>query len=77
MAGTLTYVIEDIPITPKQLAEAFWEMDDGEQAEFFNAIADQVGGKVFGLMLQMERTRSSDKLTVGGRLAQKIIGGDY
>lgn len=32
----------DVDITPEQLAEAFWEMDMHQQAEFFN----HLGGRL-------------------------------
>lgn len=77
MPASMSYVVEDIPITPRQLAEAFWEMDETEQVEFFNSLSDILDHKHFPLMVQMEGTRKSQSLTVGGRLVQKIIGGDY
>lgn len=38
MAKIKTTTTTTVEVTPKQLAEIFWEMDDDEQAEFFQQL---------------------------------------
>jgi len=38
-------VISEVPITPKLLAEAFWNLSSIEQAEFFAELHDILDGK--------------------------------
>ena len=40
-------VISEVPLTPKLLAEAFWELSSIEQAEFFSELHDILDGGKF------------------------------
>jgi hypothetical protein len=38
-------IVSEVPITPKLLAEAFWNLDSTEQANFFAELHDILDGK--------------------------------
>ncbi len=68
-------------LSPDDVARLFANLDGDEQRQFFNALHKRVSEEyqhgVFGFMMQMESVRNDVDLTTGGRLVQKIIGGDY
>jgi hypothetical protein len=37
-------IVSEVPIAPKLLAEAFWNMDSNEQAQFFAELHDILDG---------------------------------
>ena len=78
-ASIPTESIERLP--PDDVARLFANLDGDEQRQFFNAlhkrVCDDYQFGIFGFMMQMEGTRKDVDLTTGGRLVQKIIGGDY
>lgn len=58
-------------LTPEWLAAAFWDMDCGQQAEFFNWL----GQRRRSLMrAQFEYILKYDQLTEKGRSLLKMIG---
>ncbi len=78
----------NIDLTPEQIAELFYTMDNIEQCQFFNAVAQEVikNGKSNSLTnLEIQMCSVTDTLIPGedkylltkeGRQAMKIIG-DY
>ena len=38
-------IISEVPLTPKLLAEAFWNLDSTQQADFFSELHDILVGK--------------------------------
>lgn len=77
----------NIELTPEQVAELFYSMDNREQAQFFNAVAKEVikndkKDNLSNLESQMymvtDATNDQDHyiLTKQGRQVMKIIG-DY
>lgn len=61
-----------VDITARQLAEAFWNMGDDEQAIFFNTLGQYTGGLNF--TMQMLAIDQSGILTKDGRVAMLHIG---
>lgn len=55
-----------VDVTPKDLAEVFWEMNNHQQAEFFNHLGDISGLRLRG---QMRSVRDSGELNELGRRA--------
>lgn len=68
---------ELVQLTPEILAELFAELDDSEQARFFNRVADVAsawdGG---GLSIQMQYITDNSGLELKGRRVMQMIG-DY
>lgn len=76
-------VTAEIPrLTPEQLAECFWEMDDSEQGRFFGSLGacalaspepfSKKPGSYFGLDMQMHYTKKH--CTPNGLRVMEIIG---
>lgn len=59
-----------VDITPMDLAEAFWEMDIHQQAEFFNHLGDISGIR---LPEQMRSVSDSGELNALGRRAVESL----
>ena len=60
-------------LTPKLLAEVFWNMDSAEQATFFNEL-DTVAD--FHYPFQLQSITENDGLTLKGRRVMQQMG-DY
>jgi hypothetical protein len=60
-----------VEITPELLAEAFWNMDSGEQAMFYNSLDSDAEGM---LVFQLQAITDGDGLTLGGRRVMQSIG---
>lgn len=43
----MTTIKADIQLTPKQLAEAFWQLDNIQQAQFFEELHDLLDGRPY------------------------------
>lgn len=61
-------------ITPEIVARLFMGMDNGQQAEFFNRVAEI--GTTWNLVMQLQYITDDDGLTLGGRRVMQAIG-DY
>lgn len=48
--------------TPKQLAEAFWNLEDSEQAEFFAELFDSAGMGVSYLNFEVQAFHLHDRI---------------
>jgi len=48
----MTEVVADIEITPKLMAQAFWDMASGQQAEFFAELAKLTKDNLFQAQTQ-------------------------
>ncbi len=57
-----------IEITPEILAKIFWEMDDGEQSEFFNALYIEANGAL-NLQDQLDYVVKNSTLSEDGMSA--------
>ena len=55
----------EVTVTPELLAEAFWNMDADEQAEFFNEIGNRTNKDEW--LTQVEAILESDTLDKDGR----------
>lgn len=58
-----------VQITPEELADAFWDMWQNEQAEFFNRLSG-----FEGLVFQLQAIADDPTLTDEGRHAMGRIG---
>jgi hypothetical protein len=58
-----------IPLSGAEIADLFWDLDDHEQAEFFNQLA-----KKDRLALQLQAVTDSENLTIAGRVVMNRIG---
>lgn len=63
----------DIAITPTpdELAEVFWGMNSGQQAEFFNHLQEISG---YMLCFQLQAVTDEPGLDANGRRAMQLIG---
>jgi len=66
--------IELDELSPEMIAEAFWELDDTQQAKFYNHLADLASE--WNLSMQMQYITDNKELTLGGRRVMGKIG-DY
>ena len=58
-----------IYLSGAEIADLFWDLDDHEQAEFFNQLA-----KKDRLALQLQAVTDSENLTIAGRVVMNRIG---
>ncbi len=63
----------DVNLSPSELAEEFWSMDEAEQATFFNKLGEISSGK---LPMQLQYISTSSFLEQRGRMVMQMIG-DY
>ncbi len=74
-----TLNVEQIPINSENLAAAFWEMDNFEQAEFFNELARLIKNdstrlyKLNDFQIQIVEIIKSNCLTKDGLDLLKVI----
>lgn len=61
----------EIPLTATELAKLFWEMNNEEQAEFFNYLGNLPSPK---LPMQLQWVTDSPNLKSEGRHAMAMIG---
>lgn len=61
-----------VSLTPEEVAERFWEMDNHEQARFYNRLAELGGSYRFSMQLQY--LTMDDGLTLAGRSVMQEIG---
>lgn len=69
--------IELPQLTPEQLAEMFWQLDDSEQAKFFGSLGAMTLATSDGyakLDMQMCYVSQSDILTPNGARVMELIG---
>lgn len=81
-ASTMTVTAEIPALTPEQLAECFWALDDTQQARFFGSLAacslatptpySGDYGSYFPLDMQM--FSASQKCSPNGRRAMELVG---
>lgn len=64
----------EIAPSPHELAMCFWAMDAGEQAVFFNCLAEAASTSGWDLCLQMCEVNDIGYLTAEGRFAMRVIG---
>lgn len=64
----------ELNITPEELAKVFCEFDCTKQAQFFNAIADEVKTWEYSFPFQMSFVSSDDALLPKGKSIMQIIG---
>ena len=62
-----------IKVTPQELAEAFWEMTEGGQAEFFSRLA-HLNPEQQAFPVQMMQVSQSKLLTSEGARVMRTIG---
>jgi len=73
----------EVTLSPEQLAEQYAEMDNHQMVAFWNHMHVHIMATWpsgwFGFACQTETVRSdmNPMLTTGGRIMQKIVGGDY
>jgi hypothetical protein len=60
-----------ITLTPEEVAMRFWEMDNHEQARFFNRLAE-IGG--YKTSFQLQYLTETDGLSLAGRRVMQEIG---
>lgn len=60
-------VSTEVALTPLQLAEEFWNMDDNQQSEFFNKLGDIVKNAQRRGILQLDYIVLSGALRDSGR----------
>ena len=65
---TIPHEVE-INLAGSDVAELFWDMDERDQAEFFNRLAEKDR-----LVLQLQAVTNSNNLTFDGRMAMSQIG---
>jgi hypothetical protein len=63
-----------VEVYPRQLAEMFLDCDEGQQAEFFSAIADLTKCWKTPFCFQLHSVCDSDMLTPEGRAIMVEIG---
>lgn len=66
----------DIEMNPEEVAYLFCEMDEKEQARFFNSIAERIKKWDMGFIFQMQSVTDCKDLTDEARKIMKEIG-DY
>ena len=64
----------ELSVTPKEVADLFCSMDNNEQADFFNAVADNVKewGSLF--IFQLQEIVNTEKLTEPAKQIMREIG---
>ena len=73
----------EVTLSPEQLAEQYAQMDNNQMVAFWNHLYTHVQATYtqawFGFAIQTEMVRDemNPMLTTGGRIMQKIVGGDY
>ena len=63
----------EIKVTPQELAEAFWEMTEGDQAKFFSCLAN-LDPQQQAFPVQMMHVSQSGLLTREGERVMRTIG---
>ena len=74
MKVLINETIELDALTPEMIADAFWQLDDTEQARFYNHLANVASD--WNLSMQMQYITDNKELTYGGRRVMAKIG-DY
>lgn len=74
MAKLSKPVMVEWELTPQQLAKFFCQMDGEEQAEFFNAIGEEVQSWEMPLCFQLQGIVDTGKLNGGGISVMREIG---
>lgn len=64
----------EVSINPNQVADLFCSMDGGEQADFFNMVAENVAKWDNPFVLQLQAIIDTEKLTLGGNQIMREIG---
>jgi len=64
----------DLALTPEELADAFWGMNDTEQARFFNTVGVIAQTEFTDFSMQLAAVTSNDILLGTGRRAMELIG---
>lgn len=67
-------IIADITLTPDELAFEFANMDDEQQAMFFNELASITAKWEMPLCFQLQRVIDNSTLTDEGRSVMRVIG---
>jgi len=63
-----------IDITPEELANMLWKMDDKDQAYFFNRLGEILESNTFSFNSQLSELTSKDYLTENGRKVMALVG---
>jgi hypothetical protein len=73
MMATRSFTIQ-VDLSPRELAVAFCDMNDYEQAEFFNTIGEVVKEWKYPFCVQLESVLLTNQLTPEGSKVMQTIG---